>query len=74
MQEAASAGAATVVSAENGGLLDTQVGGQFGKAVDVTNIIPQKKQDAILEVLPPTPPPAGGNASLITELDMTALD
>eukprot|EP01033_Poteriospumella_lacustris_P007203 gene7204-5185_t len=73
MQEATSAGA-TVVSADNGGLLDAQVGSQFSKAVDVANIIPQKKQDAILEVLPPTPPPAGGNASLITELDMTALD
>jgi hypothetical protein len=73
MQEAASAGAA-VVSVDNGGLLDAQVGSQFSKAVDVANIIPQKKQDAILEVLPPTPPSAVGNAALITELDMTALD
>lgn len=74
MQEATSAGAATIVSTDNGGLLDAQVGSHFSKAIDVTNIIPQKKQDAILEVVPPTPPQVEGGAALITELDMTALD
>lgn len=72
MQEAASAGA---ISTDNGGLLDAQVGQQSTKAVDVANIIPQKNQDSTVEVLPPTPPPSTiGGTSLITELDMTALD
>lgn len=73
MQEAASAGAC--VSNSEGGLLDAQIGVAAGKSgVDVANIVVRKSQDSNNAIAPPTPPAIVKSTTLITELDMTALD
>lgn len=79
MQEVNEAKSSSAASTD-GGLLDAQVGVANAGNVDVTNIIPQKFRQNNLDnvqdsVVPPTPPAVSViSSSLITEVDMTALD